>query len=367
MNHEEQHQPEPFERSEEHLMGAASPVPPPPPPPPPPTKIVLEQPKRRWWSRLLWSALFLSLFFNFVFYQQIAEYYGGGTGPNERFYSGNETAEKKIALIKINGTIMPPFTDRIIKSIRRAKKDARVKGVVLVIDSPGGLVADSHQIYHELTLLRKKKPVFVSMKRLAASGGYYVAMGAGTEGKIFAEPTTWTGSIGVIIPRYDLTELVKRLGIQVEPLKTGSFKDTLSPFRPMSPEEKKLWSGILNDAYQRFIQIIAENRPKLDVQKVKALATGQIFTAEQAKQNGLVDEIGFLEDVLKALARKLNLKEKEYRVVEYYFQPSMWELLSGELRARDPHAVLQQWLESTVPQALYYCSWLNLPLPATER
>src|SRR4029077_5357237 len=120
----------------------------------------------------------------------------------------------------VNGTIMPPFTKRILQSIDHAKDDKHVKGVVLVVDSPGGLVSDSHQIYHRLKELGKTKPIFVSMKSLAASGGYYVSMGAGEEGRIFAEPTTWTGSIGVIMPRYEVVELAKKVGIDSKPLKT---------------------------------------------------------------------------------------------------------------------------------------------------
>src|SRR5207248_4028218 len=105
--------------------------------------------------------------------------------------------------------------------IKKAKEDANVKGVLLAVDSPGGTVTDSHKIYHQLKELSEKKPVFVSMGSLAASGGYFVAMGAGTQAKIYAEPTTWTGSIGVIIPHYEVTELAEKAGIKALPLKTG--------------------------------------------------------------------------------------------------------------------------------------------------
>ncbi len=339
--------------------------PPPPPPPPPPTRIVLEQPRRsRWWTRLLLFLLAASVLLNVVLFGVVQEYFGGGRGPTERFHSGDREATDKIALVKVEGTIMPPFTRRIIKSIRRAREDDAVKGVVLVVDSPGGLVADSHEIYHELTKLREEKPIYVSMKRMAASGGYYVAMGAGPDGVLFAEPTTWTGSIGVIIPRYDLSQLVEKVGVRVEPLKTGPFKDSLSPFRPLTPEEQKRWERILDDAYQRFLHVIADNRSQLDLDKVKKLATGEVFTATEAKANGLVDQLGFLDDAVEALAERLKLEE--YRVVEYHFQPSLWELLAGEVRANDPSEKTRRWLEATVPQALYYCSWLSAPLPTSR-
>jgi protease-4 len=102
---------------------------------------------------------------------------------------------------------MTPFSDRVIKTIKKVRDDKDVKGVLLAVDSPGGTVTNSHQIYHELKKLAEQKPVVVSMGSLAASGGYFVAMGAGPKGKIFAEPTTWTGSIGVIIPHYEVTEV----------------------------------------------------------------------------------------------------------------------------------------------------------------
>ena len=103
---------------------------------------------------------------------------------------------------------------------------------LLVIDSPGGLVTDSHQIYHRLQKLQKEKPVNVQMKRMAASGGYYIAMGAGPKAKIFAEPTTWTGSIGVILPRYDFSKIAEQYGVASDPIKTGPYKDSLNPLRP---------------------------------------------------------------------------------------------------------------------------------------
>ena len=143
-----------------------------------------------------------------------------------------------------------------MKAIEQARTDDHVKGVVLVVDSPGGLVADSHEIYHELRKLNQEhhKPIYVSMRRLAASGGYYVSMGAGPDGLLFAEPTTWAGSIGVIIPHYDVSGLADKLGVKEDSPKTGEFKDTLSIFRPVSAADKELWKPILDDSLDRFVQ-----------------------------------------------------------------------------------------------------------------
>ncbi|MCA9006570.1 MAG: S49 family peptidase, partial [Planctomycetaceae bacterium] len=191
-------------------------------------------PARRWMTRSLVVLLMISVLFNLGFYAWYKEYFTIAGGPTEQFETGDQFAADKIAIISITGTIMPPFTERILESIKAAAEDDRVKGILLEIDSPGGLVADSHQIYHRLVELRKKKPIVVSMKRMAASGGYYVAMGAGEKGVIFAEPTTWTGSLGVIIPRFDLSGLADKVGVVSDPLKTGEFKDALNPFREMT-------------------------------------------------------------------------------------------------------------------------------------
>ena len=302
------------------------------------------------------AALGLSVVCNISLFSAYREYFASTEPPQERFHSGSETAGDKIAVLSVDGTIMPPYTERLLKQIEHAGKDDKVKGILLVVDSPGGLVADSHEIYHRLKQLEveKKKPIFVQMKRMAASGGYYISMGAGPQGRIFAEPTTWTGSIGVIIPRYNASQLADKLGVSSEPLKTGEFKDALNPFRPMTDNERKLWADILDQSFQKFITVIDENREGLDADAVKALATGQIYTADDAIKNKLVDEIGYEEDALKALQAKLGLAS--VRVVRYQSPKTLAEQLLG-MQAKpavDPWRVI---VESSVPRAMYLCSW----------
>lgn len=266
---------------------------------------------------------------------------------------GSLDSQNKIAVIRFSGTIMPPFTDRWIKQIRHAAEDDVVQGVLLEIDSPGGLVADSHQIYHELQKLRVIKPVYVAMKRMAASGGYYVAMGAGPDGLVFAEPTTWTGSIGVILPRYNAAELASNLGVKTEPLVTGPLKGSLSPFRDLREDERVVWETIIDDSFRRFIAVIADNRKSLDTESVKKLATGQVYTTTQAIQNGLVDETGFVDDAITALAESLNLAD--YEVVDYTSPTGLIEVLLGSQES--PPGILDRLLQAGVPRAFYYCSW----------
>ncbi|MBT4864546.1 MAG: signal peptide peptidase SppA [Planctomycetaceae bacterium] len=322
--------------------------------------IVLQQPSKadKWLSRLLLIGLIASVLVNVSLYNSYQDYFASAAGPTERFHSGDAGAEEKIAVIRVRGTIMPPFTSRILSSIEKAGDDADVKGVLLVIDSPGGLVADSHQIYHELQKLQtgeKKKPIYVAMQRMAASGGYYIAMGAGEGAPIYVEPTTWTGSIGVIIPRYDLSELAAEWKVKSDPLKTGPFKDALSPFRELTADERTVWNEILDDAFGRFIGVIAENRKTLDEPAVRKLATGQIYTANQALANGLVDKIGYEEDALSDLQEELKLDE--VRIVTYQHPQTLLDLFVGSVEAEEPGAKWKALLDTTVPRAMYFCSW----------
>lgn len=341
------------------------------PPSAQPQPIVIEQridTRPRSWlkSWLFYAILMASLAANVSMYSAYEEYFASASGPIEHYHSGDKDAsDSKIALIRISGSIMPPFTDRVLKNIKHAKEDDKVKGVLLVINSPGGFVADSHQIYHRLVELRETKPIVVSMESLAASGGYYVAMGAGEKGKIFAEPTTWTGSIGVIIPHYEVTQLAEKWGVKSEPLKTGKFKDALSPFRELGDDERKVWDNILNQTFEQFLHVIDDNRPKLDYAQVKELATGQIYTAQDALKNGLVDVIGYEEDALRELKKMTGLEKA--RVVTYHHHLGLIDVLAGSVETRDPSAQLRAMLEGAIPRAMYYFSWVPaLPGPSAE-
>ena len=324
--------------------------------------IIIQQPKSSWLKKLfmigLVVCLFISILLNFMFMTTTKSYLSGPDGPQETFRSGNASSLEKIAVIPVKGTIMGSTTTRILKSLKQAREDKAVKAILLEVDSPGGLVADSHQIYHELKQI--EKPMAVYMKRLAASGGYYISMGIGEEGKIFAEPTAWTGSIGVIIPRYNAADLADKIGVESEPLKTGPFKDALSPFRDLSDEERTIWEEIMEESFGRFKTIIAENRKTLDDDQVRALATGQIYTADQAKQNGMIDEIGFEKDVIEHLSNEANLSNA--RVVTYTYPATIVDMLVGSVKANSAEETIRMMAETTVPQQMYFFSWgLGLP------
>lgn len=320
-----------------------------------PTPVYLVNPRRRWLIGLLFLGLMGSVFLNLLLSVFCASYFSEVESPNEKFHSGDKLATAKIARLVTDFTIMPPHTHRLIDTIRQVSRQDDIKGAVLVIDSPGGLVSDSHQIYHELLKLAKKKPIFVAMKGIAASGGYYIAMGAGAGAPVYAEPTTWTGSIGVIMPRYDASELARKVGVTPDSLVTGPLKETLNPLKPMTDEEKKVWDVILDDSFRRFLTVIDESRENLDMEQVRALATGQVYTADQALQNGLIDAIGYEEDALEALKTKLGLKE--VRVVDFEYPKSLTETLIGvtaQTRQTDP---VSRLFDASVPRAMYFFGW----------
>ncbi len=302
--------------------------------------------------RIFTFALFTSLLLNLWFILDPLAY--SQPAVREQHLSGVPGAADRIAVINFSGTISHPFTERWLRQIKKATDDTTVKGVVMAIDSPGGFVADSHQLYREIQKMAKAKPVYVAMKRLAASGGYYIAMGIGEQGRIFAEPTTWTGSIGVIIPRYNATELVQKIGLKAEPLVTGPLKDTLNPFREMTDHEKLVWDAIMQDSFNRFVSVIDDNRPQLDDTAVRALATGQIYTANQALENHLVDELGYVEDAVTALASQLKLSSHE--AFEYRSNPGLADIFLGA-QATDPGTIADHILQASVPRAMYYASW----------
>ena len=305
-----------------------------------------------WARRLLIGLLVVSLLLNVWYIWQPLAY--RRPGIPEQHLLGTAGARDRIAVINFEGTISPPFTGRWLRELKQAQDDASVLGVLLVIDSPGGFVADSHQLYREIQKLAKAKPVNVAMKRIAASGGYYIAMGIGEKGRIYVEPTTWTGSIGVIIPRYNATELAQKFGVKSEPLVTGPLKDTLNPFRDMTDQEKTVWEAIMEDAFGRFVSVIADNRAKLDDEAVRKLATGQIYTANQAVEQHLVDGIGYVEDAIEDLVQSLKLEA--YDAFEYRSAPGLVDLLLGA-ESSQPKTLSDQILQASVPQAMYYASW----------
>lgn len=335
-----------------------------------PEKILLVQNGRfsRFLSFCGWSGFlicgFLLLSQSFAY----RDYFDTTEGLQEKFHSGEETARDKVAIISIEGTILDG-SGYVKHQIDRVRKDENVKSVVVRIVSPGGTISGSDYIYHHLDRLRKEKkiPLVVSMGGIAASGGYYAAMAVGEqEESIFAEPTTITGSIGVIIPHYDLSGLLARYDVKDDSIASHPRKQMLSMTRPMPEEHREILQAQVDDAFERFKEVVKAGRPTFqkDPAALNELATGEVFTAEKAKLFGLVDQIGFLEDAIERAMELAKLDEDETRVVQYERPASLFEipgLVSSSGRTHD----LATLFDIAAPRAYYLAT--TLPLLISSR
>ena len=234
----------------------------------------------------------------------------------------------KVGVVEINSVISN--SREVIKGIRSFVEDAGVKAIVLRVDSPGGGVGASQEIYREVVKAREVKTVVASFGGVAASGGYYVACGAD---KIMANPGTITGSIGVVMQFANLEELFKKIGYKGYVIKSGTHKDVGSPFREMTPEEKELLQEVIDTVHRQFIRAVAEGR-KLPMEKVAAIADGRIFSGEQALALGLVDELGNLEDTIEMAAQMAGVKGKPAVVYPRKRKPSLFDYLTEGIAQR---------------------------------
>jgi protease-4 len=225
----------------------------------------------------------------------------------------------KILIIDITGLISdvpartpyaPPVTllQDVKEKLKKAEKDRRIKGVILRINSPGGTVTASDTIFEEIRRFKKEKkvPVVAQMIDTAASGGYYVSVSAD---RIIAQPTSITGSIGVILQKFNLHELLDKIGIANTPVKSGALKDIGSPFRPQTEEEKRILQETIDALYNRFVDTVAENRKELSREAVLALADGRIYTADEALKKHLIDRIGYMEDAIEEVKEMAGLEK----------------------------------------------------------
>ena len=237
----------------------------------------------------------------------------------ESFWSSKD----KVGVVEINGLITKSLPT--LKNLRKFGDEKHIKAIVVRIDSPGGAVGPSQEIMREIEKVRKKKKVVASLGTVAASGGYYVACAADL---IMTNPGTATGSIGVIMKLVNAEDLIKKLGLDFYSLQAGGLKDLGTPFRPMTPEERAVLQNLLDNIHQQFIADIARNR-KLPVEKVKKLADGSVYTGQQAKELGLVDEMGNFEDAVEKAGRLGGIKGKVETVFPEKKRFSILSLLLG--------------------------------------
>ncbi|MGA9406950.1 MAG: signal peptide peptidase SppA [Bacteroidota bacterium] len=257
---------------------------------------------------LFWGAILF-----FIFQGDNDENYSSGTGGT-------------LAIVELKDEILS--SDNIVRQFKKYRENSSVKGIVFRVDSPGGGVSASQEIYEEVKKTRDEgKPVVVSMGSVAASGGYYVSCGSS---KIVANPGTVTGSIGVISQFMNFNQLMGKVGVGTTTVKSGKFKDTGSPYREMTEEEKKYFQETIDDVYQQFLSVVETER-KLSPEVAKKLADGRIFTGRKAYEVGLVDTLGTYEDAI-ALAAHLAKISGTPKIIKERKKERLSDILFGSLK-----------------------------------
>lgn len=275
-------------------------------------------------------------------------------------YNSTSSSKNEIAVIVADGDILPGEADQgvvgsatIREAIRRARTSDRVKAIVIRVNSPGGAFQAADEMWREVALAAKEKPVIASMGDYAASGGYYLSMACDT---IVAQPVTITGSIGVFSVMFDLSEFLgDKIGITSEEVKTGEIGELVTVTRPLTEVEKNIWQNQTNEIYETFTRKAAEGR-KMTQEELKKIASGRVWTGEQAKANGLVDVLGGFDDAIKIAASKAGVAE-DYKLRFYPKQKNTLEKLFGAVEETTQARMMRSELGEYYPA---YLQWQRI-------
>ncbi len=294
-------------------------------------------------------------------------------GLEEKSVANLDEGEYKVAIITVSGVIDGDEGEGyVLKQINRVREDQDVRAIVVRVDSPGGAVTGADYVLHHLRKLKQEKavPMVVSMGGIAASGGYYVSMAVeDQDNSIFAEPTCVTGSIGVIMPHYDISGLLARYDIKDDSIVTHERKQMLAMTKPIPPEHREIIQKNINEMFTRFKKVIQEGRPKFakDPAALDTLATGEVFTAEQAVANGLIDKVGFLEDAIDRAIELANLSKSDVKAVKYARPISMWDDLTLiQSRSRPSGGIDLSLIQELATPRAYYL-YTTLPTAVSAR
>ncbi len=255
------------------------------------------------------------------------------------------------------GEIALGMVDEVREMLEKAGGDDEIRALLLRVNSPGGTVTASDIIHHQVLRFKEKRrvPVYVLIEDLAASGGYYIAV-AGD--RIIAHPTSLTGSIGVIALKLNLKELMDKVGVDFEVVKSGDKKDFMSPLRPLTDEERRLFQDTIDRFHARFVEVVSRGRPGLDDAAVRAIADGRVYTATQALDNKMIDQIGYLDDAIETMRK--DLKVDEVKLVTYLrpgeYRGQIYSPSSGPATVNLLNVDLGLNLEAGSPEFLYL--WL---------
>lgn len=257
--------------------------------------------------------------------------------------SKNDFADK-IAVIPVKGVILD--SEKFIKILNEYGEKSSVKGIILNINSPGGGTTASQEMYFAVKKAKERygKPIYTSMGTVAASGGYYLALATDS---IFAAPSTITGSIGVIMDFPQWTQVMEKVGFRLNVIKSGEFKDAGSPYREFSLRDQQYFQNLVDNVYDQFLQVVADER-KMDIAEVRTLSGGQVYTGTMAKDNGLIDAIGTLQDVISAMGEDTGLGSHPKILQPKEKKVTLWDLVFG-----DTESMINQLVPSPELQYIY--------------
>lgn len=271
----------------------------------------------------------------------------------------------KVALIDVTGVITnAPRRELLgpgehplsllLEQLNKARQDRAVKAVLLRINSPGGGVVASELMHNEITHFKRSgKPVIAVMTDLATSGGYYIACACD---EILAQPSSVTGSIGVVMQMFDISGTMEIVGVQADAITSGALKDSGSPFRTMRPEEREIFQTIVNEMYDRFVDVVVRGRKGLNEEAVRRLADGRVYTAKQALQAGLIDRIATLRDAVQLAKKRAGIRRARLVVYErpFDYRPTYYAQAPGQRSQVNLLNIdLPDWLHRTTPRFMY--------------
>jgi|TARA_B110000438_G_scaffold70445_1_gene70681 protease-4 len=238
---------------------------------------------------------------------------------------GSQGIGKKVGIIQVSGPILS--SNPTVKDLENFRNRKDISAILVRIDSPGGLVAPTQEIYEKIKTIKEEKPIIASMASVAASGGYYIALGADT---IIANPGTIVGSIGVIMNYPVMTKFLDKVGIEFETVKSGDLKDVGSYSREVTEADRKHLNEMVDDMYSQFVNVVSQNR-SLSKEEVKKIADGRVFTGKQSKELGLIDVIGTFEDAVSIAGTMGQIKGKPKIVQVNKKRPSVLDWFTGNL------------------------------------
>ncbi|MEO8665865.1 MAG: signal peptide peptidase SppA [Ignavibacteria bacterium] len=296
----------------------------------------------RWFWGIFISLLVLALVFVglcFIFFSKIIS-------ETDGYYHETSGGKGKIAVVDLNYTILS--SESIVRQFKDYGEDKKIKAIILRVNTPGGGVAASQEMYEIIKQTRDKgKPVIISISSLGASGGYYAACGGSI---IVADPGSLVGSIGVIINLMNFKELAEKIGVTQTIIKSGELKDAGNPLRDINEKDKEYFQDIVDDSFDQFLEVVSKER-KIDKEKLKEYATGRVFTGRQGKEIGLVDSLGTYEDAIRIAARMAGI-EGEPSIVKERRRVSLVERMLDTFSNNEIRSIKEELKNEFVDQPM---------------